>query len=94
VKAAPLVHATDCVDQSLDKSLQTTRTSARRGLGSIEETPSKSPHCTRNHRFLCKQEVAGSIPAGSIRNILQMCIFSIFSIFSCRSIWLHDQGIK
>jgi hypothetical protein len=76
MKAPPLVHASLSVDQTPDKSQQTKRTSAQLERGLNGETPSKSPLCVGNRRFLCKQEVAGSIPAGSTSS---SCKFAVLS---------------
>ena len=72
MKAAPLVHASVPVDQTPDKSQQTTHTFERLCRGLIGETRCKSSLCVRNDRLLCKQEVAGSIPAGSTSSSLQI----------------------
>ncbi len=67
--AAPLVHATTSVDQRPAKSLETNRAFARPVRGPDGGMPSKSCRFARAGGFLCKQEVAGSIPVGSTREV-------------------------
>ena len=68
-RAALLVHAPTSVDQRPEKSLQMKRALALVSSGMNRGMPSKSRRFACSDRVLCKQEVTGSNPVGSTREV-------------------------